>query len=193
MPLMTHKSEFKQISAGTYYAVIQSIEPKTIPDGKGGESDGAEWKFAIGSQGPHYGDVAEAFTSLAWSPRSKCYQWATSLLGYAPDPEEPMDLHVFLGMEAYVIVAQDPNKPDRTKVTSLQRVIRETPPAPPPPRPAQTPPANVAPAPATAPPAAIPSSSAKVKGKAASVAPAPAQVPSVAPPLSGDAPADIDF
>lgn len=132
MALMTQKSEFKQIAAGTYYAVVQSIGPKTIPDGKGGEASGAEWKFAIGSQGPHYGDIAEAFTSLAWSPRSKCYQWATSLLGYAPDPEVPIDIEQFVGYECYVIVAQDPNKPERTRVTSLQRVIREAPPPPPP-------------------------------------------------------------
>lgn len=138
MALMTQKSEFKQIAAGTYYALIQSIAPKTIPDGKGGEASGAEWKFAIGTQGPHYGDVAEAFTSLAWSPRSKCYQWATSLLGYAPDPEEPIDIEMFIGHECYVIVAQDPNKPERTKVTSLQRVIREAPPPPPAPGKAKT-------------------------------------------------------
>ncbi|MBO9539659.1 hypothetical protein J7643_03605 [bacterium] len=177
MALMTQKSEFKQIAAGTYYAVIQSIGPKTIPDGKGGEASGAEWKFALGSQGPHYGDVAEAFTSLAWSPRSKCYQWATSLLGYAPDPEEPIDIEQFIGYECYVIVAQDPNKPERTKVTSLQRVIREAPPLPAPPRPAQTP----SPATAAAPAAA------GSKGKAKSAAAAP-----VAPPLPAAPPEDAD-
>lgn len=166
MPLMTHKTEFKQIAAGTYYAVIQAIGPKTIPDGKGGEAHGAEWKFTIGTQGPHYGDLAEAFTSLAWSPRSKCYQWATSLLGYAPDPEVPIDIEQFVGCECYVIVAQDPNKPERTKVTSLQRVIREAPPLPAPPRPVQD-----SPAPAAG-PAAVPAAG-KSRPPAAPVAPAP--------------------
>jgi len=163
MPLMTHRTEFKQIAAGTYYAVIQAIGPKTIPDGKGGEAHGAEWKFAIGTQGPHYGDLAEAFTSLAWSPRSKCYQWATSLLGYAPDPEVPIDIEQFVGYECYVIVAQDPNKPERTKVTSLQRVIREAPPLPAPPRSVQASAAPPAvPAPAKSRPAAAPVTAAPV-------------------------------
>ncbi len=194
MPLMTHKSEYKQIAAGTFYSVIQSIAAKTIPDGKGGESSGAEWKFAIGSQGPHYGDVAEAFTSLAWSPRSKCYQWATSLLGYAPDPEEPIDIEMFVGYECYIIVAQDPNKPDRNKVTSLQRVIREAPPVPAPPRPAQTPQQQAGPAPAAPAQAAPaqPSPATKGKGKAsATAAPPPAPV---APPAPAETdPDDIDF
>jgi hypothetical protein len=178
MPLMTHKPEFKQIAAGTYYAVIASIAPKTIPDGKGGETSGAEWKFTIHSDGPHYGDTAERFTSLAWSPRSTCYQWATALLGQAPDPEEPMDIEQFVGHECYIIVAQDPNKPERTKVTSLQRVIRDVPPPPPPARPAQAPQAKPAPA--------QPAAAAKGKAKA------PAAPPPL-PPEPDDEVEEIDF
>ncbi len=190
MPLMTHKSEFKQVAAGTYYAVIQSIAPKTIPDGKGGETSGAEWKFTIGSDGPHYGDTAERFTSLAWSPRSTCFQWATALLGYAPDPEEPIDIEQFVGHECYIIVAQDPNKPERTKVTSLQRVIRETPPPPPPPRPAQTPQPQAAPAQARPAQAAT---AAKGKGKAATVAPPSPAAPAEPPEDADPDIEDIDF
>jgi hypothetical protein len=129
MALMTQKSEFRQIQPGSYICIIQSIVPKTIPDGKGGESQGAEWKFAIASEGPHYGDIAEAFTSLAWSPKSKCYEWATSLLGYAPDPEEPIDLEMFLGLECCIIVSTNPKRPERTRIAAIQRVIREAAPA----------------------------------------------------------------
>ncbi len=179
MSLMTRKSEYRTVSPGTYYCQVSSIAPKTIPDGKGGETDGAEWRFTIYSEGPHYGDVIEAFTSLAWSAKSKVYGWATALLGYAPDPEEPIDIEQFVGAEAYVIVSVDEKRPERTRVSAVQRVIRDTPP--PPPRPARQ-------APAAAPPSATSEASRSRKPKAATPAPAP-----VAPPPVDEDPDDIDF
>lgn len=179
MPLMTKKTEFRAVSPGTYFTQITSIAPKTIPDGKGGETDGAEWRFTIYSDGPHYGDVIEAFTSLAWSAKSKVYGWATALLGYAPDPEVPLDIERFVGGEAYVIVSVDEKRPERTRVSAVQRVIRDTPPPPP-----------QAAAPAAVPPQATGEASRARKPRAATPAPAPVPPPPADPDEDPD---DIDF
>ena len=76
------KSEYVTLDTGTYTATVASIYPA---EGKFGPQ--LEWKFALDPEG-----AMKAWTSQAYSPKSKLFAWARAILGEAPETLDTDDL-----------------------------------------------------------------------------------------------------
>ena len=76
------KSEYVTLDTGTYTATVASIYPA---EGKFGPQ--LEWEFALDPEG-----TMKAWTSQAYSPKSKLFAWARAILGEAPETLDTDDL-----------------------------------------------------------------------------------------------------
>ncbi len=199
MPVYAKKQTFHQVAPGRYHGQLTKIEYKEI-NGENGKSECFQLTFVLLSEGPHKGQTTEGLTSAGWSSKTKLFKWAAALNGgisMGTGDEEAFDVETMLGKDAWIIVGEKKN--DRTGITDIQPIIRETPPAPPGyappaayPAPAPSMPAYQAAPPAAYPPAApapgyppvAPAYQAPVGYPPPAAQPAAYPAPAAAPPVA---------
>lgn len=120
---MKRTMTFAQVGSGTYQAKLVNLDAKTITT-TDGPIDIIEWVFEI-ADGDEKGNNVSGTTSLAWSEKSKAYQWAKSLNGNNPwngvDADGDPDIAGLLGLGCYIEVKEkvSPNGTVRSKVEAV--------------------------------------------------------------------------